>query len=145
MCSSDLTIGKALAALDVSHADSETAHIGVAADMVARCKYLLTELEEFQDFLKEKKKDTIVDVKGFKNDVESELNRIRKVSGLLFFTCIEYFSPFTRLNYGFLSIIFSIAKMRPVSDLNESLSKIVRSISSTSLNAALQNSTMLII
>ena len=70
------TIDK-MSALDVS---DDADHVKLAANMVSRCSLLLTELEEFQFYLKEKKKDNVVDIKGFKNDLESELKRIKNVS-----------------------------------------------------------------
>ena len=70
-----------MAALYVSDWDSG-AHVQLAAEMVSRCSFLLAELEEFQSCLKEKKKDNIANVKGFKNDVLTELKRMKAVRKL---------------------------------------------------------------
>ena len=65
-------------ALHVSDSDPD-AHVQLAAEMVSRCTLLLAELEEFQEFLEGEKKVDMVDLRGFKNDIEAELRRIKGV------------------------------------------------------------------
>jgi hypothetical protein len=65
-----------LVALHISDSDSGD-HFQLAAEMVSRCSVLLAELEDFQSYLKEKKKENNVDLKGFKRDIETDLKRIK--------------------------------------------------------------------
>jgi hypothetical protein len=62
-----------------SNSNSGALHERLALDMQERCSVLLEELEQFQAYLKEKKKEAQVEVKGFKNDLRNELKRIRNV------------------------------------------------------------------
>ena len=73
--------GRELAALHISGPDS-SGHVKHAAEMVGRCNVLLLELEEFQSYLKKKKMDSIVDLRGFRSDVGTELKRMNAVRDL---------------------------------------------------------------
>ena len=67
-----------MAALDVS--DGDAAHVKLAAEMVLRCSGLLAELEEFQSYLRTKKKENIVHIGShLKNDLLRELEALKNV------------------------------------------------------------------
>jgi hypothetical protein len=51
----------------------------LALNLQRRSIYLLEELEQFSQFLKESKKEGSVDFKGFENEVRNELARLKKV------------------------------------------------------------------
>ncbi|KAL8687692.1 MAG: hypothetical protein Q9218_006207 [Villophora microphyllina] len=65
---------------NASSADaSSTEPFNLADDLVNRCHELLNELEAFQTFLKESKREHAVEVKPFRNTVTAELRSLEKL------------------------------------------------------------------
>jgi len=53
---------------------------GLAADMQKRCRLFLDELEQFQTYLKDQKRENQVELRIFKSALQTELRTIDKVS-----------------------------------------------------------------
>ena len=53
--------------------------IVIAEELLGQCYQLLSELEEFQTFLTERRKEQIVDIRQFHNSVRSELKSLERV------------------------------------------------------------------
>ena len=53
---------------------------GLAADMQKRCRLFLDELEQFQAYLKDQKRENQVELRTFKSALQTELRTIDKVS-----------------------------------------------------------------
>ena len=47
--------------------------------LLAQCRDLLSELEDFQKFLVEQKKEHVVEIRQFRNSVASELKSLERV------------------------------------------------------------------
>lgn len=74
----DSAIERDMATLNVSDSDFE--HAKLAADLIERCNELLAELDEFQAYMKEKKKENAVNIGShFSKEVQSELRRFKNV------------------------------------------------------------------
>ena len=74
-----------MAALDVSGGDA--AHVKLAAEMMERCSGLLRELDDLQSYLREKKKENVVHIGSrLKNDLQRELEAMKKVRHLSYLT-----------------------------------------------------------
>jgi len=54
--------------------------VKLAADMQQRCRLFLDELEQFQAYLKDQKKENQVELRTFKAGLQSEMRTIEKVS-----------------------------------------------------------------
>ena len=52
----------------------------LAADMQKRCRLFLDELEQFQTYLKDQKRENQVELRTFKSGLQTELRTIDKVS-----------------------------------------------------------------
>lgn len=50
-----------------------------AEQLLQKCHHLLSELEELQAFITERKKEHAVDIRQFQNSVRSELKSLEKV------------------------------------------------------------------
>jgi hypothetical protein len=48
-------------------------------NLLEQCRSLLQEIEEFEHYLAEQKKDTKVELRHFKNSVKTELSSLQKV------------------------------------------------------------------
>jgi hypothetical protein len=61
--------------------DLSLEHSGVRLreDLLQQCQVLLSELEEFQQYLVKQKKDSGVELRHFKNSVRTEVNSLEKV------------------------------------------------------------------
>jgi hypothetical protein len=68
-------------ALEISASAEETERM--ATRMQQRCKLLLSELEEFQAYLKVQKKEKRVEVRAFKTGLHAEMKLLNKVRLLL--------------------------------------------------------------
>lgn len=68
-------------ALEISASTEETEKM--ATRMQQRCKLLLSELEEFQAYLKLQKKEKRVEVRAFKTGLHAEMKLLNKVRSLL--------------------------------------------------------------
>lgn len=66
--------------LDISASAEETEQM--ATRMQQRCKLLLDELEQFQEHLKQQKKEKRVEMRAFKTGLHAEMKLLNKV-GLL--------------------------------------------------------------
>lgn len=54
----------------------------VAEELLGQCHQLLSELEEFQNFLTERRKEQVVDIRQFQNSIRSELKSLERVCEL---------------------------------------------------------------
>ena len=72
-------IHQELSNLSISNSGGETRRL--AEDMQRRCKSLLEELQQFQLLLKGLKKETRVEIKGFKGGLTAEMKALDKVGG----------------------------------------------------------------
>jgi hypothetical protein len=52
---------------------------GLGADLLQQCQCLLDELEQFQEYLVEQKKESSIELRNFKNTVKAEFNSLEKV------------------------------------------------------------------
>ena len=60
--------------------DTQAPSLAVSVDLfLEQCHGLLHELEEFQDFLVEQKKEHTVELRQFRNSINSELKSLQKV------------------------------------------------------------------
>ena len=59
--------------------ESRPKGIVIAEELLGQCHQLLFELEEFQLFLKEQRKEQLVDIRQFQNSVRSELKSLERV------------------------------------------------------------------
>lgn len=57
----------------------EDSGIRLREDLLQQCQVLLSELEEFQQYLVKQKKDSGVELRHFKNSVRTEVNSLEKV------------------------------------------------------------------
>ena len=49
-------------------------------DLLAKCRGLLKELEQFQEYLREWNKEQTVELRPFRNSIQSELKSLERVS-----------------------------------------------------------------
>lgn len=57
----------------------EDSSVRLREDLLRQCQVLLSELEEFQQYLVKQKKDSSVELRHFKNSVRTEVNSLEKV------------------------------------------------------------------
>jgi hypothetical protein len=57
----------------------EDTGVRLREDLLLKCQVLLSELEEFQRYLANQKKDSGVELRHFKNSVRTEVNSLEKV------------------------------------------------------------------
>jgi hypothetical protein len=65
---------------DLANSDPSIEVKKLAADMQQRCRLFLDELEQFQAYLKEQRKEKHVDLRIFKSGLQSETRMLDKVS-----------------------------------------------------------------
>jgi hypothetical protein len=65
---------------DLANPDSSIEVKRLAADMQQRCRLFLDELEQFQAYLKDQRKEKHVDLRIFKSGLQSEMRMLDKVS-----------------------------------------------------------------
>lgn len=66
-----------MASLDVNDPSYDGRRL--ALDMQAKCRLLLEELEQFQTYLKEQKRERNVEIRTFKGGLQAEMKLIDKV------------------------------------------------------------------
>ena len=73
----------------------EDTGVRLREDLLHQCQVLLSELEEFQQYLVKQKKDSGVELRHFKNSVRTEVNSLEKVGKFLRrqvnYTCIRFY------------------------------------------------------
>ena len=65
---------------DLADSDPSIEVKKLAADMQQRCRLFLDELEQFQAYLKDQRKDKHVDLRIFRSSLQSEMKMLDKVS-----------------------------------------------------------------
>jgi hypothetical protein len=65
---------------DLADSDSSIEVEKLAADMQQRCRLFLDELEQFQAYLKDQRKEKHVDLRIFRSGLQSEMKMLDKVS-----------------------------------------------------------------
>lgn len=65
---------------DLADSDPSIEVKKLAADMQQRCRLFLDELEQFQTYLKDQRKEKHVDLRIFRSGLQSEMKMLDKVS-----------------------------------------------------------------
>ncbi len=65
---------------DLANSDPSIEVKRLVADMQERCRLFLDELEQFQAYLKDQRKEKHVDLRIFKSGLQSEMKMLDKVS-----------------------------------------------------------------
>lgn len=63
----------------VTEVASEIDHERLGAEMQERCRILVAELEEYQEYLKKHRKETAVELRTFRSGLNAEMKLINKV------------------------------------------------------------------